>query len=119
MQIYTFFFNCRNLAPIFSNGERITRGDSEFSGTRNGLLPRVERQETARGRGWLDGVFKIQKKSLRGFDPNSKALAAQQQEALREHSAKVWGATDDYADQRKSPLRGRYRLFSNLGFLGF
>jgi hypothetical protein len=37
-------------------------------------------------------VFKIQKKPLRGFDPNSKALAAQQQEALREHSAKVWGA---------------------------
>ena len=34
-------------------------------------------------------VFKIQKKSLHGFDTNSKALAVQRQEALREHSAKV------------------------------
>jgi len=37
-------------------------------------------------------VFKIQKKTLHGFAPNSKALAAQQQEALREHSEKVCGA---------------------------
>jgi hypothetical protein len=28
-------------------------------------------------------------------------------------------ATDDYAGQRKSPLRGRCRLFTNFGFLGF
>ena len=28
-------------------------------------------------------------------------------------------ATDDCAGQRKSPLRGRYRLFTNLDFSGF
>ena len=28
-------------------------------------------------------------------------------------------ATDDYAGQRKSPLRGRWHLFSNLDFLDF
>ena len=28
-------------------------------------------------------------------------------------------ATDDYAGQRKSPLRERYRLITNLDFLGF
>jgi len=29
------------------------------------------------------------RKNPHGFDPNSKALAVQQQEALRKHSAKV------------------------------
>ena len=28
-------------------------------------------------------------------------------------------ATDDYAGQRKSPLRGRWRLFTDLDFYGF
>ena len=70
-------------------------------------------------------VFKIQKK---GCYIATRGAARTFGEGLRRStvahfaskvSYNAGAATDDCAGQRKSPLRGRYRLFTNLDFSGF
>ena len=70
-------------------------------------------------------VFKIQKKSCDiatrgaartfGQDLRRSTVA----HFARKVSYNAGAATGDYAGQRKSPLRGRWRLITNLDFLDF
>ena len=162
VQIYTFFFNCRNLAPIF---RRILNFLARGTAFCRELKGRKRREDTAGWAGCLKSrknlcavliqiARRLRRSNKRRYANIRRRSGAQHCSSLCSQSEgddfiadtpqksepiadlsifatcpwpslceqselQCCAATDDYAGQRKSPLRGRYRLFSNLGFLGF